>query len=255
MAGEVVSVGKNVTEFKPGDAVFGWSRRGTLAEYVCSPPSLLAAKPSNISFEQAAAVPMAGITALQGLRRVRPGQRVLILGAGGGVGTFAVQVAKALGARVDAVCATHNVEMVRSIGAERVFDYTREDVTRSGEAYDVIFDVAGTQPFSALRRVLTPDGIVVAAGIAGKGYAGRMFLGWFIRLLFEVLRSRFTRQKRVMHSAKARSEDLVALCELIEAGKITPVVDRRYPLREAAEAVRYFAGGHTGGKVVVTMAT
>ena len=250
LAGEVASVGSNVTEFKAGDAVFGCGR-GTLAEYVCTTPSMLVAKPANISFEQAAAAPLAGVTALQGLRRVQPGQRVLINGAGGGVGTFAVQVAKAFGAHVTGVCATHNVEMVRSIGAERVFDYTQDDFTRSGGAYDVIFDVAGNHAFSALRRVLMPNGVVVAAGrhdIHG-------FFGWFVGVLGDVLLSRFRRQKRVLHSAKMRKEDLMALRDLIEGGKVTPVIDRRYPLSEAAEAVRYFAGGHVGGKVVVTMAT
>jgi 2-desacetyl-2-hydroxyethyl bacteriochlorophyllide A dehydrogenase len=250
LAGEVASVGKNVTEFKAGDAVFGCGS-GTFAEYVCTSASRLAAKPANISFEQAAAVPLAGLTALQGLRRVQPGQRVLINGAGGGVGTFAVQIAKAFGAHVSGVCGTHNVEMVRSIGAERVFDYTREDFTRSGEAYDVIFDIAGNHPFSALRRVLTPNGIVVAVG----RHDIRGFFGWFVRVLCGVLLSRFTRQKRVIHSAKMRKEDLTALRDLIEAGKVAPVIDRRYALSEAAEAVRYFAGGHVGGKVVVTMAT
>jgi NADPH:quinone reductase-like Zn-dependent oxidoreductase len=251
LAGEVVAAGGKVTEFKAGDAVFGCGRRGTLAEYVCAPATALVAKPANVSFEQAAAVPLAGLTALQGLRRVQPGQHVLINGAGGGVGTFAVQVAKALGAHVTGVCGTHNVAMVRSIGAERVFDYTKEDFTRGGGAYDVIFDVAGNHPFSALRRVLTPNGIVVVAG----RHELRGFFGWFVRLLRDVLRSRFTRQKCAMHSAKFRKEDLTALRDLIEAGKITPVIDRRYPLSEAAEAVRYFAGGHVGGKVVVTMAT
>ena len=176
---------------------------------------------------------------------------MLINGAGGGVGTFAVQVAKALGAHVTGVCATHNVEMVRSIGAERVFDYTQEDFTRSGGAYDVIFDVAGNHPFSALRRVLTPNGIVVAAG----RHDIRGFFGWLVGVLGDVLLSRFRRQKRLLHSAKMRKEDLMALRDLIEAGKVMPVIDRRYPLSEAAEAFRYFAGGHVGGKVVVTMAT
>lgn len=256
VAGVVDAVGKNVTGLKPGDAVFGWCKRGSLAEYTCTPPSMLALKPENVSFEQAATLAIAGMTALQALRdraRVQPGQRVLINGASGGIGTFAVQIAKSLGATVTGVCSTRNLEMVRSIGADRVIDYTQEDLTRGSERYDVIIDLVGTHSFTAYRRVLKPKGMVVPIG--GGGTAGRDFGPWFRRFLFELLWSPFVSQKLAPLLARGRKEDLTALGELVSAGTVTPVIDRRYPLTAGAEAFQYLAEGHARGKVVVTVAT
>jgi len=252
LSGQVESVGKNVTNFRPGDEVFG-ARVGSLAEYVRGEgKSFLVPKPAGLTFEQAAAVNMAGTTALQGLRdkgQIKPGQRVLINGATGGVGTFAVQIAKAFGAHVTAVCSTTNVEMVRSIGADEVIDYTRQDFTRSGQRYDLIFDVAANHSLSACRRVLTPNGILVMVGVKG----GRRMLPIVARLLAGVVYSRFASQKMLPFLAHNSKEDLLVLKELIEAGKVTPVIDRTYPLSETPEAIRYLEQGHARGKVVITV--
>src|SRR6266404_2390191 len=250
VAGQVEAVGSNVKHFKPGDAVFGWCGEA-FAEYACTSQSKLVMKPDNASFEQAAAVPVAGLTALQGLRdtgKVQPGQKVLINGASGGVGTFAVQIAKSFGAEVTGVCSMRNVEMVRSIGADHVIDYTREDFTKSGQHYDLIFDLVANHSFLARRRVLSPRGTYIGAGILGLG-------GSMIRLLAhqitELLLSRFVSQKFVTLMAKISKEDLTILRELMEAGKVTPVIDRCYSLSEASAAIRYLEQGHARGKVVV----
>ena len=253
VAGQVEAVGKNVTRFRPGDEVFG-ARLGSLAEYVRgSDKSFLVPKPANLTFEQAAAVNMAGTTALQGLRdigQIKPGQHVLINGATGGVGTFAVQIAKALGAHVTAVCSTRNVDMVRSLGADEVIDYSKTDFTRSGQRYDLILDVAANRSLSDCRRVLTPDGILVGVG-AAKG--GRSMAPIVLRMLRQVLFSRFAKQKMGSFMAKNSKDDLLVLKELIEAGKVKPVIDRTYPLSETAAAIRYLEEGHARGKVVITV--
>jgi len=249
VAGQVEAVGRNVTQFKPGDEVFG-SCRGAFAEYVCALESTLVTKPDNVSFEQAASVPVAAYTALQGLRdkgQVQPGQKVLINGAAGGVGTFAVQVAKWLGAEVTGVCSTRNVEMVRSIGADHVIDYTQEDFTKSGQGYDVLFDCIGNHPLSACRRILNPNGICVMAGGPDK------LQNILTRALTALVLSRFVSQKFVLFIAKRSKEDLTIMHELMKAGKVTPVIDRRYRLSECAEALRYLAEGHARGKVVITL--
>jgi NADPH:quinone reductase-like Zn-dependent oxidoreductase len=249
LAGQVEAVGRNVTEFKPGDEVFGVGR-GSLAEYACTVQSRLVTKPEGMSFEQAAASPVAGLTALQGLRdkgKIQAGQRVLISGASGGVGTFAVQIAKSFGAHVTAVCSTRNVDMVRSIGADRVIDYTQQDFTNGTEAYDLILDLAVTHSLSEYRRVLTPKGTAVIAG-------GPSNVRNILTVAFEVfVLSRFVSQNFVMFVAKANKEDLTTLRDLMESGKITPVIDKRYALSEAAEAVAYLAKGHARGKVVITL--
>jgi len=253
VAGQVEAVGKNVTRFRPGDDVFG-ARLGSLAEYVRgTDKSFLVAKPANLTFEQAAAVNMAGTTALQGLRdkgQLRPGQRVLINGATGGVGTFAVQIAKVLGAHVTAVCSTRNVELVRSLGADEVIDYSKKDFTRSAQRYDVILDVAANRSLADCRRVLSPAGTLVGVG-AAKG--GRAMVPILFRILGQALFSRFAKQKMASFMAKNSKDDLLALKELIEAGKIKPVIDRTYPLSETAQALRYLEEGHARGKVVITV--
>ena len=250
LAGRVEAVGGNVTEFQPGDEVFGMSIR-TFAEYVSVRQVGIVRKPANLTFEQAAAVPVAAITALQGLRdkgHIRPGQKVLINGASGGVGTFAVQIAKSFGADVTAVCSPRNVDMVRSLGADRVIDYTREDFTRDGQQYDLIFDVAGNHPFSECRRVLSPNGTLVMVGQSGRKKIS------ILPLLTAPLVSRLRRkQKLVSFIAKRNKEDLTLLKELMEAGKVTPVIDRSYSLREVPEALRYLGEGHARGKLVITM--
>ena len=241
MAGHVEAVGKNVTQFRPGDEVFG-ERGGAFAEYVCARENNFVLKPANLTFEQAAAVPMAGYTALQGLRdkgQIQPGHRVLINGAAGGVGTFAVQIAKSFGAEVTGVCSTRNVDMVRSIGADHVVDYTREDFTRSGERYDLILDAVDNRSLSACRRALGPNGILVLVG-APEG----RWVAPLARFLIPQLLSRFVSQKLVSLLATRSKEDLVVLKELIEAGKVTPVIDRRYPLSEVPDAIRYLETGH-----------
>jgi NADPH:quinone reductase-like Zn-dependent oxidoreductase len=253
VAGRVESVGRSVTQFKPGDDVFGLCR-GSLAEYACTPESYLAVKPANVSFEQAAAVPIAGLTALQGLRaaRIEPGQRVLINGAAGGVGTFAVQIAKSFGTDVTGVCSTRNVEMVRSVGADRVVDYTREDFTRGGERYDLIYDLVTNHPYSACRRVLSPRGKIVAAG--GGGADGREFGRKLSRMLTSALTSHFMSQKVVLNMTRLNQADLVTLGGLLESRKVTPVIDSRHRLSETSEAFRRLAEGHARGKIVVTVA-
>ncbi len=256
MAGVVETVGRNIKEFQPGDEVF-CGRSGAFAEYVCVPENKLVRKPANLTLEQAAAVPIAAITALQALRdwgQIRPGQKVLINGASGGVGTFAVQIAKSFGVEVTGVCSTRNVDLVRSLGADHVVDYTKEDFTISGQRYDLILDNAGNRSLSDFRRVLVPKGILVMAGATKGSYLqdGRLIgpLALPIKSLF--LRP-FVSQKMVFHVAKLNKEDLLVLKELIEAGKVTPVIDRRYPLSEVPDAMRYFEEGHTRGKVVITV--
>lgn len=248
LAGVVEAVGKNVTEFKLGDEVFG-NRGGACAEYLLGKERHFAPKPAPLTFEQAAAVPVAGLTALQGLRdvgRLRPGQKVLINGSSGGVGTFAVQVAKALGADVTAVCSTRSVELVRSLGADRVVDRHKEDFTRSGERYDLMFDVAGDRSLSDCRRVLAHDGTLVLAG----GSYGR-WLGPVTRGLQAILLRRFVSQRLVPFLTPGGKDDLLVLKELIEAGKVTPVIDRTYPLSETAQAIRYLEERRAQGKVVI----
>jgi NADPH:quinone reductase-like Zn-dependent oxidoreductase len=248
VAGQVEAVGKNVTQFKPGDEVFG-ACRGAFAEYACASESALAIKPDQVTFEQVAAVPVAALTALQGLRDkgwIQPGQKVLINGAAGGVGTFAVQIAKSFGAEVTGVCSTRNVEMVRSIGADRVIDYTQEDFTKRGERYDLIFDCVGNRWLSACRHVLNPNGICVIAGAKGVWT-------FLIRALEAPVLSRFVSQNFVLLFAKINQKDLNVMRELMEAGKVTPVIDRRYSLSEVPEAIRYLETRHARGKVVITL--
>lgn len=250
VAGEVEAVGRNVTRFKPGDEVFG-AGSGAFAEYACASESALVTKPNNVTFEQAAAVNVGACTALQGLRdsgQIQPGQKVLINGAAGGVGTFAVQIGRCLGAEVTGVCSARNAEMVRSIGAEHVIDYAHEDFTESGRRYDLLFDLVGNRPLSACRRVLNPKGTYVVAG----GPDGR-WLGPLRPMLKAPLCSPFVSQKLVMCMSKVSKEDLTTLRELMEAGKVTPVIDRRYSLREVPEAIRYLEEGHARGKVVITL--
>jgi NADPH:quinone reductase-like Zn-dependent oxidoreductase len=252
VAGRVEAVGTNVTRFHPGDEVFG-TCDGSFAEYVCARPDKLAPKPANLSFEQAAAVPISALTALQALRdtgKVQSGQRVLVIGAAGGVGSFAVQLAKAFGAEVTGVCSTTKVDLVRSIGADLVIDYTREDFTDGARHWDLIVDTAGRRSLSQLRRALTRRGTLVIVG----GEGGGRWLGGFDR---QILRapavSAFSRQRLRPLVSKERSEDLLVLKDLIEAGKITPVIDRTYPLSEAPEAIRYLEEGHAQGKIVITV--
>jgi NADPH:quinone reductase-like Zn-dependent oxidoreductase len=251
VAGEVEAVGRNVTQFKPGDEVFGASR-GAFAEYACTSESALAMKPDNVTFEQAASVCVAALTALQGLRdkgKIQSGQKVLINGAAGGVGTFAVQIAKWFGADVAGVCSTKNVDMVRSIGADRIIDYTQEDFTRSGQRYDLILDCVGNHSLSAWRRVLNPKGIYIGVGAP----SGRWMIGALAGGIVAAVLSRFTSQKLVMLLMKRSKEDLTIMHELMATGKVTPVIDKRYSLREAADAIRYLEEGHARGKVVITL--
>ena len=251
VAGTAEGVGTKVTRFQPGDEVFG-TAEGSFAEYVCAREDKLATKPANMTFEQAAVTPISGLTALQGIRdvgKVQPGQKVLIIGAAGGVGTFAVQIAKAFGAEVTGVCSTAKMDLVRSIGADHVIDYTREEFTQSGKRYDVILDTGGRRPLSTLRRALAPKGTLVIVG----GEGGGRILGGFDRQIFRApLVSLFASQALRPLASKELVEDLLALKELIESGKVTPVVDRTFPLSEAPEAIRYLAEGHARGKVVVT---
>ena len=254
MAGQVEAVGKNVTEFRPGDDVFALLQQGGFAEYVSVPERLLARKPGNLSYEQAAAVPMAAATALLGLRdvgRIEPGQKVLVNGASGGVGTFAVQIARALGAQADAVCSSPNADLVRSIGAENVIDYARQDFTRSGRRYDVLLDIAGSRPVFACRRVLIPRGtLVLIGGPAGRWLqpAGHVFAA----LAMAPLASRRIALADTV-SCQAKKQILMTLTTLIEDGKVTPVISRTYPFHDIQEAVRYQEQGHVPGKVVVTI--
>ena len=248
VAGIVESVGRNVTRFKPGDAVFGVAP-GAFAEYASTKEDCLAAKSPRLTFQQAAALPVAGVTALQGLRDkagVQPGQRVLVHGAGGGVGTFAVQIAKALGAHVTAVTSTRNLEVVQSLGPDRVIDYTREDFARQGERFDVFFDVAATRPIRDCLGVVVPKGAFVVAGAPKSGLTA--LLG---RLLALLATSPFTSRRIAFFTARARHDDLALLQELIEAGKITAAIDREYPLLEVPEAIRYVHSGQSRAKVVI----
>src|SRR5918997_1782985 len=250
VAGVVEAVGKDVTRFQPGDEVFGIGK-GSYAEYVCARENKLAPKPANLTFEQAAVVAISGLTALQGLRdhgKVRPGQEVLVIGASGGVGTYAVQIAKAFGAHVTGVCSTKKVEMVRSIGADHVIDYTREDFAQSGQRYDLILDTGGNSTLSRLRRTLTPEGTLVITG--GEG-GGRWFGG--IDRQLRAMLSRSAGQKLRTYVSTQNHEDLIVLKEFIESGKLTPVIDRTYPLSEVPEAIRYLEEGHAKGKVVNTV--
>jgi NADPH:quinone reductase-like Zn-dependent oxidoreductase len=254
MAGQVEAVGENVTEFRPGDDVFALLEQGGFAEYVSVPERLLARMPGNLSYEQAAAVPMAATTALLGLRdvaRIEPGQKVLVNGASGGVGTFAVQIARALGARADAVCSLANADLARSIGADDVIDYASQDFTRSGRRYDVLLDIAGSRPVFACRRVLAPRGtLVLIGGPAGRWLqpAGHMFSALAMAPLVS---QRIAMADTV--SCTAKKQILMTLTTLIEDGKVTPVISRRYSLHDIQEAVRYQEQGHASGKVVVTI--
>jgi NADPH:quinone reductase-like Zn-dependent oxidoreductase len=245
VAGHVEAVGKNVTRFQPGDEVFGMSGRAC-AEYACAPEKTFVLKPANLTFEQAAAVPTSAFTALHGLRdagKVQPGQKVLINGASGGVGTFAVPIAKSLGAEVTGVCSTRNVDMVRAIGADRVIDYTREDFTDGRQSFDLILDNVGNRSFPDCRRALTPRGrLIPNTGRAGMGYIVAAFV-----------RSFFVRQQGRLFLSVPNQEDLVFLKELIESGKMTPVIDRTYRLSETPEALGYLGEGHARGKVVITL--
>jgi NADPH:quinone reductase-like Zn-dependent oxidoreductase len=255
LAGQVEAVGKNVTQFQPGDEVFGFCK-GAFAEYVSATEDALALKPTNLTFEQAAVVPMSGFTALQGLRdrgEVQPGQKVLIIGASGGVGTFAVQIAKAFGAEVTGVCSTRNLDLVRSIGADQVIDYTREDFTQNGQLYDLILDMAGDRSLSDCRRALTPRGTLVMVGSSGST-SSHLYLRGLDRWLRALVLSAFVRQRLRALLQTRSNEDLVVLKELIEAGKVMPVISAHYPLREAPQAIRHFEEGHARGKVVITMA-
>ncbi len=251
VAGQVEAVGRNVTQFKPGDEVFG-ACRGAFAEYACTSESAVAMKPNNVTFEQAASVCVAALTALQGLRdkgQIQPGQKVLINGAAGGVGTFAVQIAKSFGADVTGVCSTRNVDMVRSIGADHVIDYTQEDFTKSGQRYELIFDCVGNHSLLACRRVLTPKGIYIAVGAP----SGRWMIGPLARAITAPGLSRFVSQKLVMVLMRRSKEDLTIMRDLMESGKVTPVIDKRYRLSEVPEAIRYLEEGHARGKVVITL--
>src|SRR5215217_408887 len=250
VAGVVEAVGKDVSRFQPGDEVFGIGK-GSYAEYVCALEDKLAPKPANLTFEQAV-VAIMGSTALQGLRdhgKVRPGQEVLIIGASGGVGTYAVQIAKAFGAHVTGVCSTKKVDMVRSIGADHVIDYTQEDFAEGEERYDLILDIGGNSSLSRLRRALASRGTLVIVG----GEGGGRWLGGTDRQLRAMILSPFVRQKLGTFVNKENHEDLIVLKELIESGKVTPVIDRTYPLAEVPEAMRYLEEGHARGKVVITV--
>jgi len=252
VAGQVEAVGKNVTRFRPGDDVFADVLTGGFAEYTCVPEALLELKPANLTFEQAAAVPLAALTALQGLRdhgRVQPGQKVLIIGASGGVGTFAVQLAKWLGADVTGVCSTRNVDLVRSIGADHVIDYTQEDFTRNGQKYDLILQFAGTRSPSDCRRALTSKGTLLVS----SGESDGCLIGPVDRIIKALALSPFVSQRLAPFEAKPSREDLQVMKELIEAGKVTPVIDRSYPLSDVPEAIRYLEEGHARGKVVITV--
>jgi NADPH:quinone reductase-like Zn-dependent oxidoreductase len=251
VAGVVEAVGKNVTRFRPGDEVFGVGK-GTFAEYACAPEDKLAPKPENLTFEQAAVVAISGLTALQGLRehgRVEPGQEVLIVGASGGVGTFAVQIAKALGAHVTGVCSPTKLDIVRSIGADQVIDYTREDFADGGRRWDVILDIGGSSSLKRLRRTLTPQGTLVIVG----GEGGGRWLGVVNRLLRAHLLFPFVSQKLRTFVSSENHEDMIFFKDLIESGKVTPVIDKTYPLNEVPEAIRYLEKGRAKGKIVVTV--
>lgn len=253
-AGTVEAVGKKVTQFKPGDEVFG-GKNGAFAEYVAARADGAAAlKPANVTFAQAAAVPIAAITALQGLRdkgHLEPGQKVLINGASGGVGTFAVQIAKSLGAEVTGVCSGRNAAMVRTLGADHVIDYTKEDFTKGAQRYDLILDNVGTQPLLGFRRVLTAKGICVLIG--GGGPDEGRWIGPMSRPLKALFLSPFVSQTFVMMLADMNNKDLAYLAELMQSGKVTPVIDRTYPLSQVPEGIRYLEEGHARGKIVISV--
>ncbi len=249
VAGEVIAIGKSVKQFRLGDAVFGLGR-GAFAEYACAAESKLVSKPESMTFDQAAAIPVAGLTALQGLRdkgHLQPGQKVLINGAAGGIGTFAVQIAKSMGANVTGVCSTNNVDLVRSLGADRVIDYTRDDFTQDSQRYDLLLDNVGNRTLSSMRQALTPNGKCIMAGAPKtlSGALSRVFKAWAW--------SPFLRQKFTFFIAKMKKDDLVTLCDLIQTGKLTPSIDRRYPLSETAAAIAYVEEGHARAKVVITI--
>jgi NADPH:quinone reductase-like Zn-dependent oxidoreductase len=251
MAGRIEEVGRNVKQFQPGDEVFG-TVKGAFAEYTCAPESSLALKPINASFEQAATLPMAAITALQGLRdegQIRAGQKVLIHGASGGVGTFAVQIAKSFGAEVTAVCSTRNLEQARSIGADHVIDYTRDDFTKSGELYDLILVANGNRSIHEYKQSLKPNAICVLVG-GGSGSIVSLLTG----MLLEWWISKTEGKKIGSFLARSNQKDLTYVKELLESNEVKPVIDRRYPLSEAAEALRYLGEGHARGKIVITLA-
>lgn len=254
LAGRVEAVGKAVTQFKAGDDVFGsmhLDRLGSFAEYVCTHEDSVALKPAGITYDQAAAVPLAAFTALQGLRdkgQIQPGQKVLINGASGGVGTFAVQIAKSFGAaHVTGVCSTRNLEMVRSIGADQVIDYTKEDFTQTGQHYDLIFDAVGNRSVSDFQRALNPNGI---GSVAGFTTLSRLFQ---LALLGAWVSMTGSQKIGMMETAKSSKKDLLLLKDMLETGKVVPVIDRCYPFSETAEAIRYLEAGHARGKVVITM--
>jgi len=250
-AGTVEEAGRNVTRLKQGDAVYG-TCDGSFAEYACAKAERFAPKPANLTFEQAAAVPISGVTALNGLRdagKLEARQKVLIIGAAGGVGTYAVQLAKAFGGSVTGVCSTSKVDLVRDLGADEVIDYTREDFTDGTRRFDLILDTAGRRPLSRLRRALTPQGTLVLVG----GEGGDRWLGGFQRQIFAPLRSLFTEQKLIGLMSKETQQGLLILKDLIEAGKLTPVIGGTYQLSEAAQAIRYLEQGHARGKVVLTI--
>jgi NADPH:quinone reductase-like Zn-dependent oxidoreductase len=255
-SGVVEAVGQNVTNFKPGDEVFG-AKNGAVAEYVCvKADRAIVTKPANITFEQAGSVGVAGVTALQGLRdmgHLHVGEKVLINGASGGVGTFAVQIAKSFGAEVTTVCSTRNVDLVRSIGADHVIDYTKEDFTKSDQSYNVIFDNVCNHSFAARRRVLNPKGICVLVGVGGAGAKGGEALGRIAGIFTARGLSSFVDQKFAQYITKISKQDLIMLADLIQAGKVRPVIERTYKLNEAPEALRYLNEGHARGKIVITV--
>lgn len=251
LAGVVTAVGEDVTALRPGDEVFGWSTAGALAEYACVPADHLVSVPANLSVAEAAAVPTSAMTALQALRdiaNVRPGQTVLVTGASGGVGSFAVQIAKTFGAEVTGVCSTRNVDLVRSLGAAHVVDYTRTDFTQTGKRYDVILDNVEAQPLADVRRALTPTGTL----IPNSGRGGR-WLGPIGRIVTARVLSGFTRQRLKPFLSVGKRSDLLALADLLATEQVRPVIDRTYPLHEAADALRHVGAGHTRGKVIVTV--
>jgi NADPH:quinone reductase-like Zn-dependent oxidoreductase len=254
LAGVVEAVGAGVTRLRPGDEVYGTCESGSFAEYATAPQQRLAAKPTNVSFEQAAVTPISGMTALQSLRDyagVQPGQQVMVIGAAGGVGTFAVQIATALGATVTGVCSTTKIDLVRRLGADDVIDYTQSEIDGNGARYDVVVDTAGNRPLSLLRRALTPRGTLVLVG--GESSGGRI-LGGFDRQLFRApLVSIFTGQRLRSVTAKERTEDLDKLRQLIESGAVTPAIDRTFALADAPDAIRHIASGRATGKSVVTI--
>jgi len=251
IAGRVEAVGRNAKQFQPNDEVYGdlsGCGLGAFAEYVCAPENLLALKPANLSFEEAAAVPMAAVTALQGLRdkgKIQPGQKVLIHGASGGVGTFLVQIAKSFGAEVTCVCSTRNVDIARSIGADHVIDYTKEDFTQNGQRYDLIVGANGDRSLSDYKRALNPKGIYVMSGGSMAQIFSALLLGPWMSMTGS--------KKMATVAAKPSQRDLVVMRELLETGKVKPVIDRRYTLSEVAEAIRYLEEGHAQGKVVITV--